>query len=391
MSKRKTTAEIDPDATESDEDVKAAAVAPTKKARSLLPRSDLFEVKESLIEGAGLGLFVRSDLPDGKTSLEKGTSLGVYEGVRMTSAEFDAIYDTDEKRRARHYVMELPDADRTVIDAQDAVNSLTRYINHQKMDRANVVRYGPLKDHLMLSKRVKAGAELYYDYGDDYFDDEKRASPAKPDPELYVNVVPQGLKVTQSLLDGAGMGLFASGQSYVTGDRIIPYIGEELDEKQYESRYPTDRKRATAQYVLKLGSTWVDAVDPTKSSAARYINHKAGSGKNGPNARILKSGWIVATRMISDGDEIYMNYGPGYTFVKKAKPKAAAAAAGAGAGRSPSPPEIAAASAPAAASSGSAAANPAAPLPWWHRKGAEPSEILSARALALYLNSFNAS
>lgn len=339
MSKRKAGEPplLDPDATDTDEDIPAAAAAAAgagpmeKKARAevlaSLPVSDTLEVKPSLIPGAGLGVFAR-------ITLKKGDLIAPYVGERMTIDEFEARYDTDEKRDTRHYVLELPND--TVIDAEESFDSFARYINHQPRDKANAYRDGPLRDVLRARKRIPAGAEIYYDYGPHFVDEDVQRKPtAKVDPVPYLGKVPVGLRVGTSSLPGAGSGLFASGRMFRKGDRIIPYLGEELDEKAYFARYPTKEAQAAAKYVAAFpGGKWVDSVDPAKSSAARYINHKPNAEL--PNARLMKNGWIRAARTIADGEEIFMNYGVGYRFVTRSKTKkegvdAPPPAAGAGA------------------------------------------------------------
>ena len=115
-----------------------------------------------------------------------------------------------------------------------------------------------------------------------------------------------------STIPGGGNGLYAN-RDYRPGEPIIQYTGEVLDEKQKQARYPNN----DAQYVMYVKSNmYIDAVDPARSSLARYINT---GGRSHNNARPVshhhngKSGVTVkATKHIRKGDEIFMPYGRGF-------------------------------------------------------------------------------
>jgi hypothetical protein len=79
------------------------------------------------------------------------------------------------------------------------------------------------------------------------------------------------LIVKQSLIQGAGMGLFAN-KKYLPGDRIVEYIGEF---KTYDPQNPETEKHHLYEHAYcfeyKKGHC-IDAGDPSKSSLARYAN-----------------------------------------------------------------------------------------------------------------------
>lgn len=150
-----------------------------RKSKDLQDDLALLEVKQSLIEGAGKGLFVKQDL-------SKGDFIGVYNGKVLWPYTIDPV-----DREKCTYMLEIPSRynrrkGKLVIDAIDEDSCLTRYINHSSKTRhinCKVVMFGEAVDYkvpvFILTRDVKAGTELLFDYGPQYHwakGEEKRTS-----------------------------------------------------------------------------------------------------------------------------------------------------------------------------------------------------------------------
>lgn len=101
---------------------------------------------------AGLGLFTASDIPKGKCVVE-------YWG-RVLSPE-------EERTVRSKYLFAI--TEKKTIDGQDRKN-VARYINHSCRPNCEpIIRAGRV---FIFSRRtVKAGEELHYDYGREYFNE----------------------------------------------------------------------------------------------------------------------------------------------------------------------------------------------------------------------------
>lgn len=113
--------------------------------------------------------------------------------------------------------------------------------------------------------------------------------------------------VRKSGIEQAGMGLYAA-RDFAKEDRIVEYSGEKLTTAQYNKRYDKDSMGA---YGIQLTDEIVLDARKTTSGVARYACDYHGSGKR-PNAEYINFGgriWIVATKRIREGDEIFTNYG----------------------------------------------------------------------------------
>ncbi|KAJ8600520.1 hypothetical protein CTAYLR_009208 [Chrysophaeum taylorii] len=110
---------------------------------------------------------------------------------------------------------------------------------------------------------------------------------------------------------GRGLGLFAS-SPIKRGTYIMDYDGERLTEAQLAAR------KGDASYQLELRGvfgepSYVDARDPAKSTAARYINHSFT-----PNLLKRRQRWptpalrLFAARDVSAGEELFFDYGADY-------------------------------------------------------------------------------
>jgi ribonuclease HI len=150
------------------------------------------------------------------------------------------------------------------------------------------------------------------------YDDDGDASPLHNDEEEEE----QPLLVKPSTIPGIGYGLFANTR-YRTGDIITEYKGEILTEAQKQARYPSNN----GHYVMKVKENmYIDAVDASKSSVARYINSSGGGYNNSSispyHTREGSKMNIVATRDITPGTEIFMPYGSSFHMLRARPPTA---------------------------------------------------------------------
>ena len=120
------------------------------------------EVKESVLPGAGKGLFAKELIP-------KGTRIVEYKGKISTWKEVD---DDDGNNGYIYYVKR-----HHVIDASRYANSLAQYANDAKglrrvtgiTNNAEYVEEG-LKVYIKSRKNIPAGTEILVEYGKDYWD-----------------------------------------------------------------------------------------------------------------------------------------------------------------------------------------------------------------------------
>ncbi len=116
----------------------------------------------------------------------------------------------------------------------------------------------------------------------------------------------QDLKVKRSTA-GAGFGLFAM-RPIKKGARIIEYIGEIIDDKEY------DRRNSKYIFEIKKDKN-IDGT--TRKNLARYVNHSCR-----PNCEAVDEDeriFIEAKRNIMLGEELCYDYGKSYwnTFIKE--------------------------------------------------------------------------
>lgn len=116
----------------------------------------------------------------------------------------------------------------------------------------------------------------------------------------FMHLRQQGLKIKKSTIKDAGLGLFT-----------IP----SRRKNDYLTNYKGERSRAKKQgdYVLKSGSTYIDAKD-SNSCVGRFINDARSSARN--NSRFSSSYKypvsIRATKPIPANSEIFSAYGREY-------------------------------------------------------------------------------
>lgn len=109
-----------------------------------------FAIKESSIEGAGLGCFT-------VFAIECNQVIGRYVGLHRTSKEIDELYGDS----LAAYVLEV---DNGFIDGIERKH-FTNYINHSEIANVEFLSDGYVKS----IKRIKAGDELFVNYGPTYF------------------------------------------------------------------------------------------------------------------------------------------------------------------------------------------------------------------------------
>jgi SET domain-containing protein len=129
------------------------------------------------------------------------------------------------------------------------------------------------------------------------------------------------LKVKKSQLPNAGKGLFTT-TPIKKGELIIEYGGELLTWREVQKRYPGDIHAAL--YLFHLGpNKWIDAQNTTEH-LARYANDARGFSKikglnNNAEYQIHQGKpYIVATRNIQAGEEIFVSYTKDYWDALKA-------------------------------------------------------------------------
>ena len=134
------------------------------------------------------------------------------------------------------------------------------------------------------------------------------------------------VKVKDSLLKGAGKGLFAydskkdpnavifTGEQHrrraiIKGDKIVPYHGEILSKAQLDARYHNE----TAPYGIYISKNRFED-GALERGVGTLVNHKP---KAQSNAEFIVSNnrvWLRATKTIRNGEELYVNYGNSYRF-----------------------------------------------------------------------------
>jgi uncharacterized protein len=140
-----------------------------------------------------------------------------------------------------------------------------------------------------------------------------------------MTIVPESkLLVRESLIPGSGKGLFTT-VDIKKGTPVIQYTGEMLTWNQVQRKYKGDILEAL--YLFHLGpNKWIDAQDLPKAKA-RYANDAKGFVKvkslnNNSEYQIIDGkAFIVATRDIKAGEEIFVDYTQGYWKALKEKYK----------------------------------------------------------------------
>ncbi len=116
-----------------------------------------FEVRESTIPGIGLGLFT-------KVNLKAGDHIGYYTGKILT----DRQAESDRYVGSKYLLWICKDH---WIFGEGKEANYTRYINHSSdpnLELVTSVRWKTARFRAI--KSIKAGEELFFDYGKDYWD-----------------------------------------------------------------------------------------------------------------------------------------------------------------------------------------------------------------------------
>jgi len=117
------------------------------------------------------------------------------------------------------------------------------------------------------------------------------------------------LVVKKSLLPGAGKGLFTT-TPIKKGSKVIEYKGEIIDWKAYEERVKENKDG----YLFFINKKRCIDAWATPQHKARYANDAAGLSrvkglKNNSNYKVFGDQcFIVASRDIEKGEEIFVNY-----------------------------------------------------------------------------------
>ena len=121
--------------------------------------ADAFEIRPSTIEGAGRGLFA-------KQRIEAGDTIGDYTGEVIDEAEF-----YNPARPFSAYVLWVC---RThIIVGEGPKANYTRYINHSDEPNAYLtVSFRWKSARFRALHTIEAGDEIFFDYGEDYWQDE---------------------------------------------------------------------------------------------------------------------------------------------------------------------------------------------------------------------------
>lgn len=123
------------------------------------------------------------------------------------------------------------------------------------------------------------------------------------------------LTVKTSQLPNSGKGLFTT-TAIKKGTRIIEYLGEIIDWKEYKKRVERDEDG----YLFFVNKKHCIDAWNTPEHKARYANDAAGLGrvKGLKNNCVYETEgnrcWIVSTKDIAAGDEIFVSYTKEYWY-----------------------------------------------------------------------------
>lgn len=125
------------------------------------------------------------------------------------------------------------------------------------------------------------------------------------------------LYVKKSNIPGAGKGLFVA-RDFKKGEIITEYEGEKLTWKQCEERNQLKADNERGAYYFYINRNHCVDAEYTLWALGRYANDAAGMGRveglrNNAKYEIIKGKpYIVATRNIKKGAEVFVGYGKAY-------------------------------------------------------------------------------
>ncbi|EPG65470.1 SET domain-containing protein [Leptospira wolffii] len=115
-----------------------------------------FEIKESKIPGIGMGLFPKQDLI-------KGDTVGYYTGRVLN----DKSANSPKYCESKYLLWICKDH---WIYGEGKESNYTRYINHSTKPNVKLVTSTRWKTaRFEVLRKIKAGEELFFDYGDEYW------------------------------------------------------------------------------------------------------------------------------------------------------------------------------------------------------------------------------
>lgn len=134
-------------------------------------------LRPSSITGAGNGVYTLKDI-------NRGDDLGYYIGEVLTENEFENRYAKDGYGE---YVLRIPDKNAEgkfiIIDAKNHYNWVSR-VNAPKGTKKRKNIYWDNEGRVYASRNIKAGEELFVDYGNDYWKGKKRGETRKNKKDL---------------------------------------------------------------------------------------------------------------------------------------------------------------------------------------------------------------
>ncbi len=123
------------------------------------------------------------------------------------------------------------------------------------------------------------------------------------------------LAIKPSQLPGAGMGLFAE-KDFKKGDTIVKYEGEKITWKECIKR--NNKQESVGCYYLFINNRKCIDAQHTLWALGRYANDATGFNRipglrNNSRYEVEKGeAYIIASRNIKAGEEIFVSYGRGY-------------------------------------------------------------------------------
>lgn len=123
------------------------------------------------------------------------------------------------------------------------------------------------------------------------------------------------LEIKKSKIPGAGKGLFTT-KLIKRGERVIEYTGEVITWKECQER--NEKKDGFGAYYFYISDKKCIDAEHVLDSLARYANDAAGfvripGVRNNCRYEVIKNrAYIIASRNLNPGDEIFVAYGKEY-------------------------------------------------------------------------------